>query len=193
MLRWWISHFRFPNRLPEELKAVKPVQSHFITEKEAAVLDEINFKDCNAAFGPQNFTVNDLVVKVDEFREFFELVSDCMIPKRAVELGLTQGGWLQINNTVSIIYQWYVLGWSIFSFLLTGTELDASSICCRFARMFGQIISNTSRMKWSVWPLKLFPNLKMCWKLQQVKDSCPPLMSFVNRPAELFRLILILC
>lgn len=72
-----------------------------MTEEEALVLDEINLVVCKGEFGPEKFTNQDVLVEYAEFSRFYELVSDTVICKVAIDMGLTEGGWLQINNTVS--------------------------------------------------------------------------------------------
>ena len=105
--------FRFPEVLPEDLQALKKCTSLYITEKEALVLDEINLAICRGEYGRERFTTNDVIVDSNEFKDFFDLVNDTIICNSAIDLGFTDGGWLQINNTVSYYYifnMWQTFG-----------------------------------------------------------------------------------
>ena len=97
----FVYFLRFPKIIPEDLRALKKCVSLYITEKEAAVLDEVNLTLCKGEYGRERFTTNDVIVELEEFRDFFNLVNDTIICRNAIDLKFTDGGWLQINNTVS--------------------------------------------------------------------------------------------
>lgn len=97
---------RFPRMIPSELKKVQKCKSYYITKEEVSVINEINKTICKGEFGKKSFNENDVVVELDEFKTFFELVADTVISRSAIDMGFTNGGWLQLNNTVSnIVYE----------------------------------------------------------------------------------------
>ncbi|XP_013407556.1 uncharacterized protein LOC106171662 [Lingula anatina] len=99
---------KFPNVYPDELTKRPPLMSYYITPNEAKLMIEINVEHCAYEYGPAPFTTKDLVVKVSEFNEFYELVkgsfSESELDKwrngmmTGAKPGL--GGWIQMNNTV---------------------------------------------------------------------------------------------
>ena len=93
-------HNRFPRMIPTELKKVQKCRSYYISKQEVKVLNEINLRQCKGEYGTQDFNENDVVVELEEFRQFFDLVTDTVISRAAMDMGFTNGGWLQINNTV---------------------------------------------------------------------------------------------
>lgn len=97
--------YRYPHNIPAELKKVQKCRSYYINEQEVKVLNEINLKQCKSEYGTESFNENDVVVELDEFRKFFDLVTDTVISRAAIDMGFTNGGWLQVNNTVSTLLQ----------------------------------------------------------------------------------------
>lgn len=77
--------------------------SYFMTEKECTVFNEINLRFTKGEFGCERFNRNDVLVEFGELCQFYDYVDDCVLSNRALEIGLTKGGWLQINNTVMTI------------------------------------------------------------------------------------------
>ncbi len=65
---------RYPSDYPEELKQRPPLLSQFITTSEAKLLNEINVEHCNYEFGTHPFTTKDLVVALEDFEEFYDIV-----------------------------------------------------------------------------------------------------------------------
>ncbi|CAH1797322.1 unnamed protein product [Owenia fusiformis] len=96
--------FKYPNAYPEELKKRPPLMSHYVTEAEAKLLNEINIEHCESEFGRHQFTVKDLVVRLEEFKDFYKIVKEAFPEtdnsRESKDEGDVQGGWLQINNTV---------------------------------------------------------------------------------------------
>ncbi|RUS80474.1 hypothetical protein EGW08_011752, partial [Elysia chlorotica] len=107
---------KYPNTFPDELGKKDPLVSHFITEAESKLLNEINTDHCDFEYGQNPFTTKDLIVDLDEFSDFFKLVKKTFPAEVLAKMGgevvstisspvksdLSQFcGWIQINNTVS--------------------------------------------------------------------------------------------
>ena len=65
---------KYSKQYPEEISSRPPLASKFITTAEATLLNEINREHCQDGFGHHLFTTNDIVVKVQEFKDFFAIV-----------------------------------------------------------------------------------------------------------------------
>ncbi|GFS12818.1 hypothetical protein ElyMa_001381200 [Elysia marginata] len=109
---------KYPNTFPDELGKKDPLVSHFITDAESKLLNEINTDHCDYEYGHNPFTTKDLIVDLDEFGDFFDIVKKTfpaeVLAKMGGEVPLTSTsppavksdlsqfcGWIQINNTVS--------------------------------------------------------------------------------------------
>jgi len=91
----------FANAIPDELKEQERVDSFFITSSEAKLLNEINYNISCSAYGPERFGTNDVVIPFEQFKRFYELMSDTVMSNAVLHYGLKWGGWIQVNNTVS--------------------------------------------------------------------------------------------
>ena len=65
---------KYPSKYPEEISNRPPLASEFITAAEATLLNEINRDHCQHGFGHDLFTTDDIIVKVQEFKDFFTIV-----------------------------------------------------------------------------------------------------------------------
>ncbi|XP_033749411.1 uncharacterized protein LOC117334082 [Pecten maximus] len=105
---------RYPNSYPDELGKHQPLTSYFITTHEAKLLNEINIVHCGGEFGQKEFNTKDLIVLLEDFSEFHNLVKKTFpehivnappqhqINQAMVQESKTQGcGWIQVNNTVT--------------------------------------------------------------------------------------------
>ena len=109
---------KYPNTFPDELGKKDPLVSHFITEAESKLLNEINTDHCDYEYGHNAFTTKDLIVDLDEFGDFFKIVKKTfpaeVLAKMGGEVNVSNPspstvksdlshfcGWIQINNTVS--------------------------------------------------------------------------------------------
>ena len=111
---------KYPNKYPDEISNRPPLLSEFITTTEATLLNEINRDHCQHGFGQDLFTTDDVVVKVQEFKDFFTIVQKLfgnisqqlepgqtpshlepgeVVGKKTTARPAT-GGWLQVNDTV---------------------------------------------------------------------------------------------
>jgi len=84
-----------------EVQTLGRCQTHYLTTSEAFALTHLNSSQLKYDFGDEPFSTSDIVVEFAEFKAFFEMVTDTVRCKVASDLGFTEGGWLQINNTVS--------------------------------------------------------------------------------------------
>ena len=98
---------KYPSTYPDELKSRPPLMSHYITESEAKLLNEINMDHCAGEYGKQPFVTQDLIVKMSDFEDFYSIVKKHFPPSLLAQLSgnqvqekKTNGGWVQINNTV---------------------------------------------------------------------------------------------
>ena len=101
---------RYPNSYPDELGKHQPLTSYFITEHEANLLNEINQIHCGGEFGTKQFNCKDLIVLLEDFSDFYNLVKKTFpvpdSPKLPTSVSPTgeeyEGcGWIQVNNTVT--------------------------------------------------------------------------------------------
>ena len=102
---------KYPRKYPEEISNRPPLASEFITTAEATVLNKINSDHCQHEFGHTLFTTDDIIVKVQDFKDFFGIVQEHFgdIPpeiepgeviKQQPGIRQVTGGWLQVNNTI---------------------------------------------------------------------------------------------
>ena len=65
---------KFPNTYPKNVRDKPPLISHYVSPREANILNNINRDYLASEFGEVPFTVKDLVVKMDDFVEFYATV-----------------------------------------------------------------------------------------------------------------------
>lgn len=53
------------------------IRSYYITDPEARLLNEINFKHCESQFGKEHFTTKDLVVRLTDTAQFYDFLDSC--------------------------------------------------------------------------------------------------------------------
>lgn len=68
---------QFGNVLRPELSGCISIQSHYISDVEARLLNEINVKHCDWQFGRDLFNVRDLVVSLDDALELSQFLQTC--------------------------------------------------------------------------------------------------------------------
>ena len=102
---------KYPRAYPEEISSRPPLESEFMTTSEAMLLNEINRDHCDHGFGHDLFTTADVVVRVQEFNDFFAIVQKHFgilplevkpgeVIRHNQEMRHVTGGWLQVNNTI---------------------------------------------------------------------------------------------
>jgi hypothetical protein len=68
---------KFLQSLPAEVKSCTSIKSYYITDNESKLLNEINVRHADSAYGKEAFTTKDLVVKVEEAEEFYKFLHLC--------------------------------------------------------------------------------------------------------------------
>lgn len=67
----------FPGVLRPELSGCVSIQSFYVSEIEARLLNEINVKHCDWQYGRELFTVRDLIVSLDDALELIQFLQTC--------------------------------------------------------------------------------------------------------------------
>ena len=62
---------KFLSVLPTEVNSCHCIRSYYITDAEAKLLNEVNIKHSDLAFGKEPFTSKDLVVRMADAKEFY--------------------------------------------------------------------------------------------------------------------------
>ena len=94
---------KYPSTYPDELKNRPPLMSHYITEREIKLLNEINAEHCAGEYGNYQVSAQDLIVKLQDFEEFYGIVKKHFpdeVLKNLPQKNKIDGGWVQVNNTV---------------------------------------------------------------------------------------------
>merc|ERR1719319_144744 len=68
---------RFLQVLPPEVNSCTCIRSYYITDSESKLLNEINVRHSDSTFGKEAFTTKDLVVKLNDAREFHKFLDLC--------------------------------------------------------------------------------------------------------------------
>jgi len=68
---------KFLSVLPTEVNSCHYIQSYYITDSEAKLLNEINIKYADLHFGKEAFTTEDLVVRMADVKEFYRFLDLC--------------------------------------------------------------------------------------------------------------------
>jgi len=68
---------RFLQVLPPEVNSCTCIRSYYITDSESKLLNEINLKHTDCAFGKEAFTSKDLVVRLKDAKEFHKFLDLC--------------------------------------------------------------------------------------------------------------------
>ena len=105
---------RFPKITMDNMGNVGPIYSYYVTEAEAKLLTNINAQCYHYAFGNKAFTTKDLIVSLSDFENFYNRARQHFLSKSNpaeskvpisqpvdnAPTTRTDGGWVQINNTV---------------------------------------------------------------------------------------------
>lgn len=85
------------------------IRSYYITEAEARLLNEINFKHCDYQFGRDHFTTRDLIVRLQDAREFHKFLSHCYnkLVNTVDSESLDRCGFIRINRESVVPYTVY--------------------------------------------------------------------------------------
>ena len=95
----------FLKTLPYEVITNPTIFSHKVTSSERRLLYEINNDHCNSSFGRTELFMNDLLVRSEDFCQYFTYLSLCQARISPQRLdGEKRFGFLRINNTSDVPY-----------------------------------------------------------------------------------------
>nr|CAH7721821.1 unnamed protein product [Callosobruchus chinensis] len=97
------------NYLHQDLYNCTNIRSYYITEAEAKLLNEINFKHCDYQFGREQFTPRDLIVKLSDANEFYQFLGHCYakLMNTSDADNLDRCGFIRINRESVVPYTVY--------------------------------------------------------------------------------------
>ncbi|KAJ8930439.1 hypothetical protein NQ314_016766 [Rhamnusium bicolor] len=97
------------NYLHQDLYNCTNIRSYYITEAEARLLNEINFKHCDYQFGREQFTSRDLIVRLTDANEFYQFLGHCYakLVNTADAENLDRCGFIRINRESVVPYTVY--------------------------------------------------------------------------------------
>ncbi|XP_072402443.1 uncharacterized protein [Diabrotica undecimpunctata] len=99
------------NFLHQDLYNCTNIRSYYITEAEARLLNEINFKHCDYQFGREQFTSRDLIVRLVDGNEFYQFLGHCYakLSNNDTEKvkNLDRCGFIRINKESVVPYTLY--------------------------------------------------------------------------------------
>ncbi|CAG9769991.1 unnamed protein product [Ceutorhynchus assimilis] len=102
VLRKWLNH------LHQDIYNCTNIRSYYITEIEAQLFNEINFKHCDTQFGRELFTARDLIVKLTDANEFHQFLGYCYHKLVNTKVYLpNRCGFIQINKQSVVPYTIY--------------------------------------------------------------------------------------
>ncbi|XP_028142373.1 uncharacterized protein LOC114336243 [Diabrotica virgifera virgifera] len=90
------------NFLYQDLSNCVNIPSYYITEAEARLLNEINFKHCDFQFGRVQFTSQDLIARLVDGNEFYQFLEHCYTKLRCNHIEHVKNlgccGFIRINK-----------------------------------------------------------------------------------------------
>ncbi|XP_023309869.1 uncharacterized protein LOC108916953 isoform X1 [Anoplophora glabripennis] len=97
------------NYLHQDLYNCTNIRSYYITEAEARLLNEINFKHCDYQFGREQFTSRDLIVRLTDANEFYQFLGHCYakLVNTTDADNLDRCGFIRINRESVVPYTVY--------------------------------------------------------------------------------------
>lgn len=97
------------NYLHQDLYNCTNIRSYYITDAEARLLNEINFKHCDYQFGREQFTSKDLIVRLTDANEFYQFLGHCYakLVNTAETENLERCGFIRINKESVVPYTVY--------------------------------------------------------------------------------------
>lgn len=97
------------NYLHQDLYNCTNIRSYYITETEARLLNEINFKHCDYQFGREQFTSRDLIVRMSDANEFYQFLGHCYakLVNNVDPESMDRCGFIRINRESVVPYTVY--------------------------------------------------------------------------------------
>ena len=148
-------------KLPMDVCNCTSIKSYFVTENEAKLLNEINYRHCDYFYGREAFTPKDCIVRVDDAKQFADFLALC--ERKMVNMQSKPDdrcGFLRIN------------GESVVPFTIKKVKVNGEKRDVRFVPLF-YFEGETEHLKHKAeqltgWDLAY---LKLCCKVQGIRSE----------------------
>jgi hypothetical protein len=95
---------KYLNVLHQDLYNCTSVRSYYITDVEARLLDEINFRHCDQCFGKEKFSMKDLIVRLSDAQKFQQFLEVCYKKLTNYSTPNDKCGFIRINSESVVPY-----------------------------------------------------------------------------------------
>jgi hypothetical protein len=95
---------KYLNVLHQDLYNCTSVRSYYITDVEARLLDEINFRHCDQYFGKEKFSMKDLIVRLSDAQKFQQFLDVCYKKLTNCSTPNDKCGFIRINSESVVPY-----------------------------------------------------------------------------------------
>lgn len=95
---------KYLNVLHQDLYNCTSVRSYYITDVEARLLDEINFRHCDQCFGKEKFSMKDLIVRLSDAQKFQQFLDVCYKKLTNFSTPNDKCGFIRINSESVVPY-----------------------------------------------------------------------------------------
>lgn len=95
---------KYLNVLHQDLYNCTSVRSYYITDVEARLLDEINFRHCDQYFGKEKFSMKDLIVRLSDAQKFQQFLEVCYKKLTNYSTPNDKCGFIRINSESVVPY-----------------------------------------------------------------------------------------
>jgi hypothetical protein len=95
---------KYLNVLHQDLYNCTAIRSYYITEVEAKLLDEINFRHCDSFFGKEKFSTKDLIVRLSDAQKFQQFLDVCYKKLTNYSTPNDKCGFIRINGESVVPY-----------------------------------------------------------------------------------------
>ena len=95
---------KYLNVLHQDLYNCTSVRSYYITDVEARLLDEINFRHCDQYFGKEKFSMKDLIVRLSDAQKFQQFLDVCYKKLTNCSTPKDKCGFIRINSESVVPY-----------------------------------------------------------------------------------------
>lgn len=95
---------KYLNVLHQDLYNCTNIRSYYITEVEARLLDEINYRHCDQVFGKDKFSAKDLIVRLSDAQKFQQFLEVCYRKLTNYSTPNDKCGFIRINSESVVPY-----------------------------------------------------------------------------------------
>jgi hypothetical protein len=95
---------KYLNVLHQDLYNCTSIRSYYITDIEARLLDEINFRHCDQYFGKEKFSMKDLIVRLSDAQKFQQFLEVCYKKLTNYSTPNDKCGFIRINSESVVPY-----------------------------------------------------------------------------------------